>query len=149
MSVSDAFSEVFELDKQKVPHLIKGNRINAKATFIIATNSNDNLTIKTFSRTKKITSEKPRSKEMAKVFFQIHSTDELPQIEKDSNQIAEKDSLTLQAGHEYFIQVTPIGQQVTKQFQALSFKDRQCLLSHENNEDSALKVYKNHNHSFS
>ena len=145
MSVSEAFSEIFEVDKQKVPHLIQGNRINAKATYIITTNSNDDLTIKTFLRSKKMTSRKSRSKEMAKVFFQIHSTDELPQIEKDSNQIAEKDSLTLEAGHEYFIQVTPIGQQVTKQFQALSFKDRHCLLSHEKNEHSVLKVYKKQN----
>ena len=65
------------MDKQKVPHLIQGNRINAKATYIIATNSNDDLTIKTFLRSKKMTSGKSRSKEMAKVFFQIHSTDEL------------------------------------------------------------------------
>ena len=71
MSVSDGFSEIYETDKQKVPHLIQGNRINAKATYIIATNSNDNLTIKTFLRSKKMTSGKVTQLPWNSIHYQL------------------------------------------------------------------------------
>ena len=39
ISLSEEFTETFEINKQKESSLIHGNRLNAKATFILETNS--------------------------------------------------------------------------------------------------------------
>jgi hypothetical protein len=81
-----------------------------------------------------------KGKEMRQVFFQIHSTNELPQMIKDSSQDKNMDSITLEAGNEYFVEVTPFGQSVTDQFKLIDQKDRNCLLSTEIFPTSKLKV---------
>ena len=56
-----------------------------------------------------------------------------------------KDSITLEAGNEYFIELTPIGQSVTSQFKTMGYKDRRCRLSNETLASSTLKMYNKQN----
>ena len=147
--LSDGFNESFDTNQQKSSIPTQVDRLNAKATFIIATNAGDAIS-KTFSRSKKVgTNEgdvyQQRQQEMKEVQFQIHPANELPQILKDSYQGAKRDSLTLKAGHEYFIELTPYGQIVTSQFKSLEYADRHCSLSNEKSELSAMKVYSKQN----
>ena len=41
VSISDEFTSAFETNKEKMPLLINGDRLKAKATFIVDTNSGD------------------------------------------------------------------------------------------------------------
>ena len=77
---------------------------------------------------------------MREIYFQIHPSNELPQIQKDSGQHAEIDSILLSAGNEYFIEITPHGQTITSQFREMSYNDRNCLVSTEISNTSRLKV---------
>ena len=157
INFSEEFTEVFETNKQKQPPLVQGDRLNAKATFIIETNSGvdntfepeNNIVSKTFSRSGKLTlatdTMKKRREEMQEVNFQIHPTNELPQILNDYSKGTRMDSLTLKKGHEYFIEVTPSGQKVSADFKSLNYEDRNCVLSNELPENSTLKKYSMHN----
>ena len=107
---------------------------------------------KTFSRSKIISKEvgstdtnDARKNEMKKVYFQVHSSYELPQILEDSSNSRDMNSLLLQAGHEYFIEVTPFGQYVTKEIKEMSHESRNCLLPNEIPRASMLKRYSKHN----
>ena len=157
ISFSEEFTEAFETNKQKQPSLVQGNRLNSKATFIIETNSGvknawsleENIISKTFSRSGKLTSAtdtmKERREEMQEVNFQIHPSNELPQILNDYSKGTWMDSLILKKGHEYFIEVTPSGQIVSSDFKSLNYEDRNCVLSNEVPENSTLKKYSKHN----
>ena len=68
---------------------------------------------------------------MGTVNFQINSPQELPQIYHDSKMNKDMNSITLEKGHEYFIEITPTGQMVTKSFSEMSYEQRKCLLSNE------------------
>ena len=110
------------------------------------------MTTKTFSRSKKLTSagstEKryaSRQEEMEKVFLKIHPTNELPQFLPDGWKQKDTESLSLVAGHEYFIEITPIGQSVTSHFKSMKYEDRDCYLSNEKSELSVLKNYSQQN----
>ena len=53
ISFSEEFTESFETNKQNQSSLVQGKRLNAKATFIVETNSKGSV-VKTFSRSGKI-----------------------------------------------------------------------------------------------
>ena len=128
------------------------DRLQTKATFILDTHAREYIDsypmeTKVFSRSKKLLSATTtnnmydrKGKEMKQVFFQIHSTNELPQMIKDSGQDKNMDPITLEAGNEYFVEVTPFGQSVTDQFKLIDQRDRNCLLSTEIVPTSKLKV---------
>ena len=86
-----------------------------------------------------------RKQEMKEVLFQIHPSNELPLILKDSSLSKDRDSLTLIAGNEYFIELTPFKQSVTSNFKSMTQEDRHCLLSNEVSPQSKLKVYAKQN----
>ena len=157
ISFSEEFTESFETNKQKQPSLVQGNRLNSKSTFIIETNSGvdnswnleDNIVSKTFSRSGKLTlatdTMNERREEMQEVNFQIHPTNELPQILNDYSKGTWLDSLVLKKGYEYFVEVTPSGQIVSSDFKSLNYEDRNCVLSNEVPKNSTLKKYSKHN----
>ena len=155
ISFSEEFTESFETNKQKQPPLVQGNRLNSKATIIIETNSEDTqhflkkVVPKTFSRSGKLTSKidiiSERLEEMQEVNFQIHPSNELPQILNDYSKGTSMDSLILKRGHEYFIEVAPSGQTVSEDFKSMNYEDRNCLLSNELPENSTLKKYSKQN----
>lgn len=80
---------------------------------------------------------------MEKVNFQIHPTNELPQMLNDYSMSTEArmGSLVLKKGHEYFIEVRPTGQTVSKDFKSMNYEDRNCVLSNELQVNSTLKKY--------
>ena len=152
INISEDFSQSFDVNDQKSQILIHGDRINAKATFVIATNANKDLSTKTFSRSKKfkgMTSNneiyEKKQEEMGQVIFQAHSTKELPQILQDSNQESNTDATTLKAGHEYNIELTPHGQKATSQFKSMDIENRLCFLSEEKPPMSNLRTYSKQN----
>ena len=86
------------------------------------------MTTKTFSRSKKLTSAgsaqklyASRQEEMKQVFLKIHPTNELPQFLPDGWKQKDTESLSLVAGHEYFIEITPFGQSVTSHFKSMKY----------------------------
>ena len=123
---SDEFKNTFE-SNVKTPKKILGGRFEAKATFVINTNARHPI-IRTFSRSIKAKDQSTRELEMEKIQMQIHSTNELAKMSHDSNQKQDLDSITLRAGNEYRIKVTPSGQIVSNQFKLMSIEDRKCLL---------------------
>ena len=54
-------------------------------------------------------------------------------------------SLTLQAGHEYHIEIFPKGEISADRFKELSLKQRKCHLENEISEDSVFKIYTQQN----
>ena len=155
ISFSEEFTETFETNKQKQPSLVQGDRLNAKATFIIETNSGAYNNFikknvpKTFSRSGKLALTtnpvEKRQEEMQEVNFQIHPTNELPQLLNDYSKGTKMDSLILKKGQEYFIEVTPSGQIVSADFKSINYEGRNCVLSNELPENSTLKKYSKHN----
>ena len=127
---SNEFKNSFETTVKK-PKKILGGRFEAKATFVINTNARHPI-IRTFSRSIRAKDQATRNMEMEIIQLQIHSTKELAKISHDSNQNQHLDSITLRAGNEYRIKVTPSGQIVSNQFKLMSIKDRKCLLKEEN-----------------
>ena len=149
INFSEEFIESFDVNKDSMPAKVQGERLVAKATFVINTNKRHPIT-KTFSKSGFLTehSDNPhkvetieRPMEMKEVLFQIHATNELPQILKDSSQGKQSESIILEAGNEYTIEVTPFGQYVTSEFKLMSYDQRKCLLSNEVPENSTLKAY--------
>ena len=149
MRMSKEFTATYEINKEKIPMKNQVGPYNSEATFVINTNAKHPKT-KTFLRSP-LDSENYydeihwRTQKVKEVFFQIHSTNELPQIHSDSSQSEDSHSLTLKAGHEYFIQVMPFGQSVTTQFKTMSYGERNCLLPEELPESSSMKVYSKQN----
>ena len=123
---SDEFENTFK-SNVKTPKKILGGRFEAKATFVINTNARHPI-IRTFSRSIKAKDQSTRELEMEKIQMQIHSTNELAKMSHDSNQKQDLDSITLRAGNEYRIKVTPSGQIVSNQFKLMSIDDRKCFL---------------------
>ena len=151
VDTTEEFQKSFDKNNDEYPMKIQGDILNAEATFIINTNAKHPVT-KTFLRSKKFTrhispiyTKFVRKNEMEKVDFQINSPKELPHIYMDSSQGKSMHSLTLKSGHEYFIELTPVGQTVTNQFKAISFEERRCLLPEEVPELSTLKIYTKQN----
>ena len=79
------------------------------------------------------------------VYLQIHSTNELPIMKRDSNIGKDGNAIFLKSGHEYSIQLTPFGQSVTHEFIKMSREDRKCILSNEIPEMSRLRSYSKQN----
>ena len=142
--LSGDFHETNEFNDQDVPMKIQGDRLKSQATFVINTNARHPIA-KTFSRSNKEVDFGERFKELGEVKMQIHSTNELPQIEPNPSQRVDMDSLTLVRGKEYFITVTPLGQKVTEVFKELDFEQRECLTEKEIPHSSQLKVYTEQN----
>ena len=82
---------------------------------------------------------------LKEVYFQIHSSNELPEMLKDSSQARDQHPIKLKSGYEYFIEVTPFGQSVTEEFKRLSYEERKCSLTDELPLFSALKIYRKQN----
>jgi hypothetical protein len=139
MDLSGDFQETYEFNDKDVPIKIQGDRLKSQATFVINTNARHPIA-KTFSRSDKEVNFGERYKELGEVKMQIHSTNELPQIEPNPSQRVDMDSLTLVTGKEYFITVNPFGQKVTENFKELDFEHRKCLTKKEISYSSALKV---------
>ena len=142
IEISRNFKESFEANNDKKPLKIGTDRLKAKATFVINTNAK-NLPIKTFPRVPyhEDSPFRTRKKKIKEVKFQIHATNELPQILKDSSLGIKRDSVLLEAGNEYTIVVKPFVQTVTDEFKQLGHEQRNCLLSDESPDFSALKLY--------
>ena len=54
-------------------------------------------------------------------------------------------SMTFVANHEYYIEITPIGQASTNDFKSLSKEQRQCFLTNEVSKTSLFKTYTKNN----
>ena len=98
-----------------------------KATFVIDTN---------------VKGQTPRTMDahLKEIQMQIHSTKELAQIFHSNQELGTK-SVTLEAGHEYTIQVSPTGQIAEDDFQNLDLEQRKCYLDKDIGKDSIFKKY--------
>ena len=73
--------------------------------------------------------------------FHAHQNKEFGQILYTADQEESTKSITLKPGHEYEIEITPIGQETTHGFRNLPYADRNCKLDGELNEGSIFKIY--------
>ena len=87
-----------------------------------------------------------------KIKLQLHQPIEFAEMMMDSNYNKYTTSMILEAGNEYFIDVTPKGQMSTEGFKNLNFLQRQCHLETEvttsassNEESSSFKIYTKNN----
>ena len=79
------------------------------------------------------------------VQIQINQFTDIPQILHGNKQATDLRSLTLKPGHEYIIEISPIGQMSTAGFHGLRLDQRNCRLSHEVEEDSIFQIYTKRN----
>ena len=79
------------------------------------------------------------------VKIQFHQSEELAQYRKESHFDKSLIPLDLRAGYEYTIDITPIGQVSSEEFEAQSMKNRNCFLKTEGLEDSIFKLYSENN----
>ena len=148
LDFSSDFTKSFKGNKEKIPVLVQGDRLTAKATFVLYTNAGSNYLypgygIKTFSKSK--TLDKERQKDMENVQFQIHSPRELPQILIDSELDKDLNALTISTGYEYTIDIEPDIQTITDEAKEIDFEERGCFLANEIPTKSALKFYTEQN----
>ena len=82
---------------------------------------------------------------METVYLQIHSTNELPLMQRHSSHGKDGNAIPLKAGHEYHIKVMPYLQSVTQEFIWMAPEDRGCLLSNEISLSATSKIYTKQN----
>ena len=75
------------------------------------------------------------------VQLQIHQNKEIAQILNTNDQDLTLKSISLKPGHEYTIEIVPLGQRSTEDFKRLSKWDRKCQLNDELDENSMFKIY--------
>ena len=75
------------------------------------------------------------------VQLQIHQNKEFAQILHSKAQDERLKSITLIPGHEYKIELTPIGQKSSDNFKLLSKDDRKCQLDDELDKNSTFRIY--------
>ena len=75
----------------------------------------------------------------------IHQTKEFSQILYTSFQDQRLRSVSLKPGHEYIIEIIPVGQRSTEGFRNLPKNKRKCQLDYELNKNSIFKIYSKSN----
>ena len=73
--------------------------------------------------------------------MQVHQNKELAQILHSHAQNRKLKSIKLKPGHEYTIEIRPIGRKSTEGFRLLSKHDRKCQLDYELHDNSIFKIY--------
>ena len=76
-----------------------------------------------------------------KMLFQIHPSNEFAKLMLENNLEEHLAPIELKANHEYFIEITPIGQITSKEYKALDFQQRKCYTEDEFSESSMFKSY--------
>lgn len=124
------FEATFDVNQDPVKK-IEGGNYWGEATFVL-----DTATFKksTFLRVG-FDAIEDRIDKLSLVQMQIQSTDEVPHILHGIYHASSLKSITLEAGHEYTIEIVPKGQTITEAFKELTPDDRQCKLKSETQSD--------------
>ena len=125
-----------EAEDQHVTSMGEDGNRNAENTIYIQTNVFENLEPTIMPRI---------IADYQDVQMQINQFRDIPQILHGNKQATELRSLTLKPGHEYEIEIFPIGQMSTSGFHGLRLDQRHCRLSHEVEEDSIFRIYTQRN----
>ena len=75
-----------------------------------------------------------------KVQMQVHQGKDFPLILHGSDQDLDQRSITLKPGFEYNIELYPIGQVTTEDFEKMSMIKRGCRLAHETHENATHPI---------
>ena len=76
-----------------------------------------------------------------KIQMQVHQGKDFPQILYGSDQDLDQRSITLKPGFEYKIELYPVGQITTADFDNMSKEKRGCRLKHETHEKATHSIY--------
>ena len=142
--LNSEYGEVFNLRKSKIVKA-EGDRFEAKATFVLYTNS-ININWRAFSKNANILKDLKNEEDweiedLSNIHLKIHSTSNIAMLAKDPKQRKRLDSLKLKAGNEYTIRIKPLKQDVTENFERLDKTKRNCLLETEVPKGCQLKLY--------
>ena len=125
-----------EAENQQVTSMKEEGNRNAENTIYILTNVFEDLEHTIMPRTIDANHD---------IQLQINQFRDIPQILHGNKQATELRSLTLKPGHEYVIEISPMGQMSTLGFHGLRLDQRNCRLSHEVEEDSIFQIYTKRN----
>ena len=142
MKINEDYDDVFEpgSDQRKPNTKIEGGTIWSEMTLVLDVNA-----VTPMSQTY------PRHPTMptGELQIQIHQDTELAKMILESSYDHLSEPLTLQAGHEYHIDVHPYGQISTREFKDLNQDQRKCKLKEEVDPRGIFKVYTQKNCKYS
>ena len=127
------YESIFKPNLRKEPKNFKGNTLWSKMTLVLFPDV-DNDFRQSIERSKKAN--------LSEIEFQIHPSDELPNMIYDNEYDINLAPIELIAGKEYFIDVTPTGSKVSVDFESMASENRRCLGTRDNLPKSAtFKTY--------
>ena len=132
LKFSQDYNPIFEPDNQKGVEKSEEGNLRQDMTLLFVMDNSQHFR-KSFS-TKVGTN-------FDKLKLQIHQPKELANMVTDTNYLSGYHSFILQAGNEYFIEVSPKGAKSSPAFKRIAKEHRNCLLDDEVNSQSAFKVY--------
>ena len=127
----EALFETNEVGNDNEPKIKGGNRWSQQ-TYVINTGYSNRL--------EKIVGSK-KSSDLDFVKIHLHQSGDLPHFRNDSHFDKSIIPLDLRAGYEYTIDVVPIGQISSKEFEGQSLKQRNCFLKTEGLKNSIFNIY--------
>ena len=132
----EKYEEIMESNLQKPSSKIDGGTLRSKKTFIISLKNNPWKL------------DHPRSKlitDLESIQLKLHQFGDFGNFMPETYFTDHTEPILLKIGHEYFIDVTPVGMRSSSNLKSLSLEDRGCLLENEVQQGSILKKYSQFN----
>ena len=136
MKTREVYNNMFEQDVQPNNSKIEGGTLWSEITLVVFTDATYFLS-QSYPRDDKT--------ELGKIQLQLHQTKDLANMLLESNYDEKLVPLSLQRGKEYFINVKPDGNFVTKDVMNLDPAQRECFLEDEVPDSSVFKIYTENN----
>ena len=139
MNLEEVYDTIFDpVTENDQPNKITGGNHWSEIAFIISTDGDNRLVHTSNNKRKDSTNNVPRLDE---VVLQLHQSEEIALVNTEASFDKAIVPLKLKKGHEYHIDVTPIGQTSSEDFKAMSKDQRGCNLKQEGLEGSLFTVY--------
>ena len=141
MNIGSDYEEMIQPEsKERTPNsYIEGGTIWSEMTLVFDTESSTHL-----AQTYQLNSFGPVSLDL-----QVHSAKDLANMIVESNYEDKSETISLQEGYEYMIDIYPHGQISTPEYKALSYQQRKCKLENEVEESGLFKIYTEKNCKYS
>ena len=129
---NEQYNAKFEADIQLKNEKMEAKSLWSTTTLVIFTDYMNSIR-QTYPRN--------QDSKVGEIQFQLHQSKELGQMSENGDYDFHTNSITLKAGHEYYFDVTPIGQKSTENLKILNIEQRNCSLEGELNGLSMFKKY--------
>ena len=120
--------------------------LKSMTTYVISTQSEPGDTYKNLESKWDLGHSKTYNQgDLEEVQFQIHQQGDLGQVFNEAYFMVDTESIVLKRGHEYFIDVVPVGKRSSDLVKNLDVQDRKCHIEDEVQENSMFKRYSESN----